>query len=136
MKKYEMLPSGLYKENEIDYRLDSVKWISVTEEFLVESLTRNRIKRMSQMKVSSKIVTEDELNRFEIDYIKDILALGKVVKGYSEYFRIQDDDAKRCPSCGGMIDDIFYSLSIRDDKTHICDDCGEKEVFEYAFATK
>ena len=34
-----MLPSGLYKENESDYSLDSVKWINITEEFLVESLT-------------------------------------------------------------------------------------------------
>ena len=91
---------------------------------------------MSQTKGTSNIVTEDELNKFEIDYIKDILVLGKVVKGYSEYFRIQDDDAKRCPSCGGIIDDIFYSLSIKDDKTHICDDCGEKEAFEYAFTPK
>ena len=136
MKQYEMLPDTLYREKELSHNLDSIEWIDTTEDYLIESLTKYKLKDVAYMNAINRNITEEELNKFDIDYIKDNLALGKVIKGYSEYFRLKEEYVDRCPSCGCAMDNIFYSLSRRDNLTHIYDDCAEKESFESMFAYK
>ncbi len=38
----------------------------------------------------------------------------------------------KCPRCGAKYDPILAVLSRRDDKTKICDDCGNTETLEDA----
>ena len=35
-----------------------------------------------------------------------------------------------CPACGGRMNHPFVALSRRDNKTHVCAECGHREAWE------
>lgn len=57
------------------------------------------------------------------------LLLGKTIEDMFNVYRIRTD-LDKCPLCGSSLYGMKYALSRRDNITHICSECGEKEAYE------
>lgn len=61
--------------------------------------------------------------------IKEEIAQGKVATSFVGYIR-KKTDLNKCPLCAGSIEEGMHSISIVDNKTRICPDCGMREQLE------
>ena len=69
--------------------------------------------------------------RFRDNYevAKKMVLEGKSVAVVVGYIRKQTR-LEKCPLCGSSFEDMLYSLSIVDNETKICPDCGVREQLE------
>lgn len=57
------------------------------------------------------------------------ISSGKAIRTVAGYIRKKTDSSK-CPLCASSFDEPFASLSIVDNETRICPDCGLREQLE------
>lgn len=61
--------------------------------------------------------------------IKEEIEKGKVVTSFVGYIR-KKTNLEKCSLCAGSIERGMHSISIVDNKTKICPDCGTREQLE------
>lgn len=65
----------------------------------------------------------------ESEMMKKELLEGKSVTTIVGHIRKQTE-LEKCPLCGSSFEGMFYALSIVDNETKICPDCGVREQLE------
>lgn len=66
---------------------------------------------------------------YEEEVFLNKLRLGQTVEDMYNVYRVRTD-LEKCPCCGVSIFKGTYAISRRDNKTHICSNCGMKEAIE------
>lgn len=62
-------------------------------------------------------------------YIKHEILSGKAIRTVVGYIR-KKTDLDKCPLCAGSFEESFSSVSIVDNESRICPDCGLREQME------
>ena len=107
--KFEMLSEKNYNMNFGSFQKAEGLWKEL-DESVVDLLLYARFKDESEM-------------------VKKKLLEGKSVAAIVGYIRKQTESEK-CPLCGSSFEGMFYSVSIVDNETKICPECGEREQLE------
>lgn len=125
MNKIEILPLEVLKENFDDYKRCESKW---------NLLPNNPIDFVKQRFAEMRKILAENYPKVYYPYYEEEVMLnnlkqGKTVEDMTHIYRIQTKYEK-CPLCGCSLFGMQYAISRRDNKTHICSDCGQQEAMQ------
>lgn len=131
LNNIEFLPVAVLKENFGDYSACENKWRNLKDIITTNKAPLDFVKeRFSTMR---KIIEENYPNEYYPIYEEEVftnaLLLGKTIEDMMTIYRIRTNEMK-CPLCGASIFGTRYAISRKDNKTHICPDCGLNESIE------
>ncbi|MBQ8997193.1 MAG: hypothetical protein IJ086_00705 [Clostridium sp.] len=107
--KYEMLSERHFNENFGDFKECETLWTEVPKDVVDIILSVSY--------------------RENANVVKKDMQEGKAIKVFVGFIRIKTESNK-CPLCASSFKEPYAALSIVDNKTRICPDCGIREQLE------
>ena len=107
--EYQMLSERNFNENFGGFRECETLWVTVSEDVVDIILSATY--------------------RYNASLMKESMQEGKAIKVNVGYIRMKTE-LNKCPLCAGSFKEPYASLSIVDNKTRICPDCGVREQLE------
>lgn len=109
---FELLTEQKFNKNFGSFEKSEYSWVDI-DESVVDLLLYARYK--------------DESESIKIDMLK-----GRSIPAIVGYIRLKNDLCK-CPLCGSSFEEGYGALSIVDNETEICSNCGAREQLERYF---
>ena len=126
IKCIERISLDTLKKNFGDFSKCEGQWKLMKTKDPIEQL-KETFARLRQFNAEN--YPEEYYPYYEEEVFINRLLLGKTVEDMFNVYRIRTD-AEKCPICGSSIFENRYALSRRDNVTHLCPECGQREAIE------
>lgn len=132
----EVLHLNIFKEHFEDFSACEGEWIPLDSiRPGVDAIDHLKTVFTSLRDIVDTMYPEEYYPVYEDKVFINKLKLGETVQDMYNIYRVQTDFEK-CPICGGSIIPHTFAISRRDNKTHICSECGINEAIEDISGTR